>query len=383
MKSVWKQQRDKSAFLALEDGSIFRGYAFGALNNCSGEVVFNTGMTGYQEVITDPSYAGQFVVMTSSEIGNTGINAADMESKQIFLNGLILHSYNEPSSWRSEIGLAEFLEANGKAGLAGVDTRALTLKIRSCGTIKGYIAVSGEISEQEAIQKAAQWVGLDGKDYASGVTCTEKWIWDQSNDLTCYWGIADTIPVSDMRLVAYDFGIKRNLLRNLKMAGFSVTVVPAQTSANDVLAMKPDGVFLSNGPADPAALGYAVENAKQLIGKVPLMGICLGHQILALAAGAKTYRLKFGHHGCNHPVKNLKTGKIEITSQNHNYAVDSSTIDTSKLELTHINLNDNTVEGLVHKSEPVLSVQYHPEACPGPRDSGYLFKSFRDLIKNA
>lgn len=383
MTPNWSEQREKPAFLALEDGSVYRGYAFGARQDAIGEAVFNTGMTGYQEILSDPSYAGQFVVMTYPELGNTGINTADMESAQFYANGLIVHGLNPASSWRAEESLADSLARCGKPALAGIDTRALTLKLRTCGSLKGYMAVSGKVSEQQAVEKAAAWEGLDGQDYASRVTCPAPWEWDETGTLTCSWGIADALPPADMRLVAYDFGIKRNILRRLRLAGFALTVVPAQTTAEDVLARKPDGVFLSNGPADPAALGYAAGAVRALIGRVPVMGICLGHQILALATGAKTYRLKFGHHGCNHPVKNLKTGHVEITSQNHNFAVDAETMDASAVEVTHVNLNDGTIEGIAHRSEPIFSIQYHPEACPGPHDSRYLFQTFRDMIARA
>lgn len=383
MMPNWKEQREKKAFLALEDGTIFRGYAFGARQDAVGEVVFNTGMTGYQEILSDPSYAGQFVVMTCAELGNTGINACDMESSGFFANGLIVNNLNVPSSWRSEESLAESLTRLDKPGLAGIDTRALTLKLRDCGSLKGCMAVSGETTEADAVALAQNWEGLDGQDYASRVTCPAPYAWDPDDALTCSWGVADTLPPADLRLVAYDFGIKRNILRQLRLAGFAVEVVPARTAPEDALARKPDGVFLSNGPADPAALDYAADTARALLGKVPLMGICLGHQILARAVGAKTFRLKFGHHGCNHPVKNMKTGQVEITSQNHNFAADSDTLDPAKVEITHINLNDQTVEGIAHRTEPMFSVQYHPEAGPGPHDSRYLFNNFRDMIASA
>ncbi|MFH1476815.1 MAG: glutamine-hydrolyzing carbamoyl-phosphate synthase small subunit [Verrucomicrobiota bacterium] len=379
----WLEQRTNSAFLALEDGAIFRGHSVGVRSDAVGEVVFNTGMTGYQEILSDPSYAGQFVVMTYPEMGNTGTNSEDMESAALFANGLIMHKLNNPSNWRAENSLAQCLVRNNKPALAGLDTRRLTLKLREHGSMKGYMAVAGKVSEHEAVAKAAQWEGLDGQDYARRVTCNAPYSWDQDGAKSRSWGIAHELPPTDMKIVAYDFGIKWNILRNMRLNGFDVTVVPAGTTPMEVLALKPDGVVLSNGPADPAAVGYAIQSARELLGKVPLMGICLGHQILALAAGAATYRLKFGHHGCNHPVQDLKTGKVAITSQNHNFAVDAATIDSSKIEITHLNLNDKTVEGMAHRFAPMFSAQYHPEAGPGPHDSRPMFQKFRDLIRNA
>lgn len=380
-KTTGSRQGKKQAILALEDGTVFHGISFGAERNEVGEVVFNTGMTGYQEILSDPSYSGQFVTMTCPEIGNTGINSADMESRKFYANGFIVHNINEPSNWRAEMSLNEALKNAGIPAIAGIDTRALTTKLRTQGTMKGYLAVTGTIDMQRAVDKAREWCGLDGQDYAQRVSCEKKYRWDESGELSRSWGIADSLPSADLKIVAYDFGIKWNILRRMRASGMNVTVVPATTPAKDVLAMKPDGVFLSNGPADPAAVTYAIDAARKLLGKVPLMGICLGHQILGLAVGGKTYRLKFGHHGCNHPVKELATGRVEITSQNHNFAVQADSLDKSQITVTHVNLNDNTIEGIEHKKMKMFAVQYHPEAAPGPHDSSYLFQQFRKMIE--
>ena len=376
----WKAERERKAFLALDDGAVFHGVAFGAKKEALGEVVFNTGMSGYQEILTDPSYAGQFVTLTTAEVGNYGINGADTESRALFLSGLVIGDLTEPSNWRSEKSLDEYLAENGVPGIYGVDTRALTLHIREHGNRKAYLCMGGD--EEEAIAKACEWVGLDGQDYAAKVTCGEKYVFSptESAENAEIGRLESQIPLRSLRplreaahphIVCYDFGVKTNILRSL-VSWAKVTVVPAKTSAEDVLAMKPDGVFLSNGPADPAAVTYAIENIRKLLGKVPMMGICLGHQLLSLACGAKTGRLKFGHHGCNHPVKNLATGKVEITSQNHNFSVLPESVPDC-LEVTHVNLNDNSIEGVRHKTLPAFSVQYHPESCPGPHDSQYLF----------
>ena len=376
----WRAQREKRAFLALEDGTVFHGYSVGADADQVGEVVFNTGMCGYEEIISDPSYAGQFVTMTYPEIGNTGINLPDMESRAPFLNGFIINHENVPSNFRSEESLQAFLKKNNIPCIAGIDTRALTVKLRNSGTLKGFMHCSSEkISDQQGVKRAAEWCGLTNQDYASKVSCTEAYDWDAFPERTLSWGVATELPPAEFKVVAYDFGIKWNILRSMRLCGMDVHVVPARTPAEEVLKLKPNGVFLSNGPADPAALPYAAQAAKTLLGKVPIMGICLGHQILGIACGGKTYRLKFGHHGCNHPVKRLETGTVEITSQNHNFSIDPATL-PSCVEVTHMNLNDNTVEGLRHKTEPMFCVQYHPEAAPGPHDPFYLFSGFRKLM---
>ena len=398
----WKAERNRAAFLALDDGTVFHGVAFGAKKDALGEVVFNTGMSGYQEILTDPSYAGQFVTLTTAEVGNYGVNGADTESRALFLSGLIIGDLTAPSNWRSEKSLDAYLRENGVPGLYGVDTRALTLHIREHGNRKAYLCMGGQ-TEEEARTQACQWEGLDGQDYAARVTCEKSYEFLATKDTENTKNEGEPCGLCGKKdqpyIVCYDFGVKTNILRSLA-SWAKVTVVPAQTSAEDVLAMKPDGVFLSNGPADPAAVTYAIENIRKLLGlnplqntknqlpttnyqlpTVPIMGICLGHQLLSLACGAKTMRLKFGHHGCNHPVKNLATGHVEITSQNHNFAVDPVTIPDC-LEVTHVNLNDNTIEGVRHKTLPAFSVQYHPESCPGPHDSQYLFKQFRKMIMN-
>lgn len=362
----WRSERERKAFLALADGAVFHGVAFGASVDRYGEVVFNTGMCGYQEILTDPSYAGQFVTLTTAEVGNYGINPEDVESRGLFLSGLVIGDLTEPSNYRSTGSLDTYLKANGVPGIYGVDTRALTIHLREHGNQKAFLCLSGTISETEAVARAVSWEGLDGQDYASKVTCSE----------TYEYTPASTSP---FHVVCYDFGVKTNILRSL--AEFArVTVVPAKTPADEVLAMRPDGVFLSNGPADPAAVTYAIENIRTLLDRrLPVFGICLGHQLLSIACGAKTGRLKFGHHGCNHPVRNLATGKVEITSQNHNFAVLPDSVPDC-LEITHVNLNDGSVEGVRHKTLPAFSVQYHPESCPGPHDSKYLFEEFLKLM---
>ena len=366
MNWQWKEKREKKAYLALADGAVFHGYSFGCPLDCTGEAVFNTGMTGYGEIITDPSYAGQFVVLTTAEIGNYGCCAEDRESRGLFLNGLVVQELNPTSNWRSQEELADFLIQGGKPAIAGVDTRALTLHLRDHGAQKAFLHVEETpLAEEEAVRRAQAWEGLDGKDYASLVSTNSPYQWNDEGRF---------------RVTVYDFGVKYNILRLLAECGAQVTVVPAKTSADEVLALNPDGVFLSNGPADPAAVRYAVENIRQLLGKTPLAGICLGHQLLGLACGASCARLKFGHHGCNHPVKNILTGEVLISSQNHNYALMEL---PSDLEQTHVNLNDGSCEGIRHKTLPAFSVQYHPEASPGPHDARKFFEDFIHLMEEA
>ena len=368
----WKAERERAAFLALADGTVFHGVAFGAAVDQVGEVVFNTGMSGYQEILTDPSYAGQIVTLTAAEVGNYGTNPEDVESRGLFLHGLVVNDLNAASNYRSTQSLDSYLRAAGVPGLYGVETRALTLHLRDNGNQKAYLHVAGDaLTEAEAVARARAWEGLDGQDYAAKVTCSAPYE---------YAPCGENRP----RVVCYDFGVKTNILRSL--AAFArVTVVPAKTPAAAVLAMKPDGIFLSNGPADPAAVTYAIDNIRELLesnlhAPLPIFGICLGHQLLSLACGARTGRLRFGHHGCNHPVKNLATGNVEITSQNHNFAVLPDSV-PSCLEVTHVNLNDGSIEGVRHRTLPAFSVQYHPESCPGPHDSDYLFDQFRKMLE--
>lgn len=381
MKHDWRIQRDKAAFLALEDGTIFRGHSAGAPIDSVGEVVFNTGLTGYQEILSDPSYNGQFVTLTTPEIGNTGVNAHDTESQAFVASGLLIHQLNEPSNWRSEESLGATLRRQNIPAIAGVDTRALTTHLRDHGAMKSCMSVEGKLSPKEAVRKAREWVGLDGQDYASKVSTQESYVWDLDGQMSRPYGSSDALPEADTPIVLLDYGVKWNILRSLRQLGFKITVFPAKSNADEVLAHKPAGVFLSNGPADPAALTYAHETIRQLVGKLPIMGICLGHQLIGHALGAKTCRLPFGHHGCNHPVKDLRDGRIEITSQNHNYTIDPDTLDQSEVEVTHINLNDQSIEGIAHKRHPIFSVQYHPEAAPGPHDAAPFFRKFQELTR--
>ena len=373
------------AMLALEDGRTFRGKSFGAQAEALGEVVFNTSLTGYQEIFTDPSYAGQIVVLTNPHIGNYGTTPSDAEAKRPYIQGLVTREFSPMSSnWRSTQVADEYLERYGVPVIAEVDTRAVVRHLRANGVMRGVIASGETLKADDLVDRARSIQKMVGADLASMVSTKTTYTWDaqeprnQTGDSLLGAGIESTEP---MHVVAYDFGIKENILRMLTRENCRVTVVPAKTSAEDVLEMQPDGVFFSNGPGDPEPLEYAVETIQKLQGKTPMFGICLGHQLFGLALGGKTYKLKFGHHGGNHPIKNLETDRVEITSQNHNFAVDPETLDAKRVAVTHVNLNDQTCAGLKHTSDPMFSVQYHPEASPGPHDSHYLFRDFRRMME--
>ena len=390
------------ALLALEDGRVFRGRSIGATGETTGEVVFNTSMVGYQEVLTDPSYRGQIVTMTYPEIGNYGVNELDIESSHPQVSGFIVRQMSElPSNWRASKNLDEYLREHRIVGLAETDTRALTRHIRSKGVLRGCLS-SGGSKEERLVAKANASPDLSTVDLVREVTCPEPYRWDDGRPRMWSDGLAmvggargsgagppgestrgareGTEP--EFHVVAYDYGAKQNILRCLRDAGCRVSVVPAAFPAKDALALKPDGVFLSNGPGDPASASYAIEVVRGLLGRVPLFGICLGHQILGLALGARTFKLKFGHRGANQPVKDLRTGRVAITAQNHGYAIDERAL-SAAVEVTHVNLNDGTIEGFSHREEPIFSVQYHPESSPGPHDSLYLFDQFLAMIASS
>jgi carbamoyl-phosphate synthase small subunit len=381
----------KKALLALADGRTYEGISFGAEGEAIGEVVFNTSMTGYQEILTDPSYDGQLVAMTYPQIGNVGVNPEDVESKRPFMKGFIVKEYTpSPSNWRATQPLHEYMREHGIVGIECIDTRALVRHLRDQGAQEGIISTLSQ-HPSELVAKAAASPGLVGRDLVQNVSCAEPYDWNQG-----MWELGEgyrkrestakrrgskkaSFTSPDHFVVAYDYGIKYNILRNLAESGCRVKIVPAATPAEDVLALDPDGIFLSNGPGDPDAVPYAKENVAKLIGKKPIFGICLGHQILGLALGGRTYKLKFGHHGGNQPVMDLKTRKVEITCQNHGFAVDADSL-KGAVEITHLNLNDNTIEGLAHRELPIFSVQYHPESSPGPHDARYLFRRFIALM---
>lgn len=372
-----EQAKILTARLALEDGSLWRGKAFGAPGTQVGEVVFNTSLTGYQEILTDPSYAGQIVVMTAPQIGNTGVNPQDYESRRAFLRGFVIRELSPVvSNWRATGTLSDWMAGEQVTGISQIDTRALTRKLRSIGSQKGVLSTDDAKSDAQLIDEARAWEGLDGIDMVQEVTCPEPYKWTEPVDPQ--WAPVRQVE-KPFSVVAYDFGIKYNILRRLSAYGCRVTIVPALTPAAEVIAMKPDGVVLSPGPGDPAALPYAVDAAKALLGQVPILGICLGHQILGMAYGGKTYRLKFGHHGGNQPVKHTPTETTQISSHNHNFAVDPATLGDD-VEVTHVNLNDGCCEGMRHKRLPAISIQYHPEAAPGPHDADPIFDEFTRLM---
>ena len=384
------------AILALEDGRYFEGESFGAAGTRTGEICFNTSMCGYQEVLTDPSYRGQIVTMTYPMIGNYGVNELDPESGEPHVRGFVIEELCDvPSNWRSTQSLDGYLKQHGIPGIQGIDTRALTKHLRTLGAMRSVITTEAA-SVEAAVELARASAPMSGSDFVKEVTTPKAYTWDPEDQLSRQWDIPSPsqereggplgafhpLPEARHHIVAYDFGIKHNILRGLRQSGFRVTVVPAATTAEEVLARNPDGVFLSNGPGDPAALGYIHREIQALIGKKPIFGICLGHQILGHAYGGKTFKLKFGHRGGNQPVKDLRSGKVAITSQNHGFAIDPASL-PSNVEVTHINLNDGTVEGMRHRDAPVFSVQYHPEAAPGPNDAKYFFAEFAKLVDNA
>lgn len=364
------------AVLALADGVYFEGESFGASGEAIGEVVFNTSMMGYQEILTDPSYKGQIVTMTYPLIGNYGVNDEDFESRLSWVEGFVVKECSPVvSNWRAQRSLPDFLRDYGIVGIAGIDTRALTRHIRDQGAQEGIISTL-EADPHVLAERARAAPGLSGRDLVREVTCEASYCWDRGGSDLCE---SERLTDSSPFVVAYDYGIKHNILRRLADWGCRVTVVPAATPAEAVLEMQPDGIFLSNGPGDPAAVPYAIEQVRRLIGVKPVMGICLGHQILALASGAQTYKLKFGHHGGNQPIRDMQTERVLITAENHGFAVDARTLPAA-MQVTHVNLNDGTIEGIRHRELPVFSVQYHPEASPGPHDARYLFQPFIDSM---
>jgi len=385
------------ALFALEDGTVFVGKAFGARASACGEACFNTSMTGYQEILTDPSYKGQIVAMTYPHIGNYGVNRVDVESWRPHVSGFVVREVSPVvSNWRAEQSLGGYLEENGIPGIERIDTRSLTKKLRVAGAMKSFLTTEDGIEPAEAVERARAWEGLIGVDYVKKVTHPEAFIWDEGDATSGAFKLVqgnatqmdarafrEPIRPADIPIVAYDFGAKYNILRRLRQSGFRVRVVPATTSAEEVLRSKPAGVFLSNGPGDPSALDYGVRAVSELVKTgIPIFGICLGHQILGQAFGGKTFKLKFGHRGANQPVKDLASGRVEITSQNHGFAVDAKSL-PPEVVVDRINLNDQTVEGMRHRTKPVFCVQYHPEASPGPHDSAPLFDEFREMIVRA
>ncbi|MCW5979210.1 MAG: glutamine-hydrolyzing carbamoyl-phosphate synthase small subunit [Bryobacteraceae bacterium] len=370
----------RKAWLALEDGTVFEGRGFGASGESSGEVVFNTSITGYQEIFTDPSYCGQIVVLTNPQIGNYGANMADKEAARPYIEGLVVRDFSPiASNWRSEETADRFLAGHGIPVISDVDTRTLVRRLRTRGVMRGVVAASGD--PEELVRKARAISSMEGLGLATRVSTEQPYEWTQPAEACSPSDPVPPPPPARFHVVAYDYGIKRNILRRLVQTGCRVTVVPAATSAEDVLALNPDGVFLSNGPGDPEPLVEQAAEARKLIGRKPMFGICLGHQVLGLALGGKSFKLKFGHRGANHPVLHYRPNRVEITSQNHGFAIDPDSLNANEIELTHINLNDQTLEGFRHRNHPLFCVQYHPEASPGPHDSRYLFDDFVKLME--
>ena len=369
------------ALIALEDGTVFEGCSFTGPGEAVGEIVFNTSMSGYQEVLTDPSYTGQIVTMTYPLIGNYGVNPEDMESAGVHPKAFLVKEYNAiPSNYRSRQTLADFLNNHNVLGVQGFDTRALVRHIRTAGAMKGIVSTE-DLDPESLVARASQWTGLVGQDMVKLVSCSEPYGWTDNHPVPGTDFLTSPGSSDDLKIVAFDFGIKYNQIRILTDKGCRVQVVPATTDADTVLGLNPDGIFLSNGPGDPEGVEGVVDTIRSLLGKKPIFGICLGHQILGLAYGGKTYKLKFGHRGGNQPVKDLHTGKVAITAQNHGFCVDMNSLNSDTVELTHVNLNDNSCEGMKHKQFPAFSVQYHPEHAPGPHDAIYLFDRFIDMIK--
>jgi carbamoyl-phosphate synthase small subunit len=373
------------ALLALEDGLVLRGRSFTGPGECGGEVVFNTAMTGYQEILTDPSYRGQIVTMTYPLMGNYGVNWEDLESRGVQVEGFIVKEYHPyPSNWRAQGNLADYLKTAGKLGVEGFDTRAITKRLREVGAMRGLISTE-DLDPESLVRRARELPSMEGQDLVPLVTCALPYWWpdfptadQEPTDLAALWA-----QKPGKKVVLYDYGVKFNIIRSLVAKGLNVLVVPATTPAAEILALKPDGIVLSNGPGDPAAVTYAIDNVRQCLGAQPMFGICLGHQLMGLALGGRTFKLKFGHRGANQPVKNKLSGRVEITSQNHGFAVDLTSIPDPMVELTHINLNDGTLEGLRHPDLRAFSVQYHPEASPGPHDADYLFEEFLNMVEKS
>jgi carbamoyl-phosphate synthase small subunit len=381
------KREGQRAILALEDGKVFVGSSFGAAGERWGEVVFNTSMTGYQEILTDPSYKGQIVTMTYPLIGNYGVNEEDFESIHPWVEGFVVkENCPFPSNWRSKENLGAYLKRHGIMGIEGIDTRALTKHIRTVGAMRGILSTQ-DLDPESLVRKARSSPLMVGSDWVKAVTCSERYEWGRKEGTGAGlwdWGkgqVADPSVEKKFRVVAMDFGMKHNIVRHLASRGCQIFVVPAETAPEEILRTNPQGVFLSNGPGDPAALTYAVDTVRALLGKRPIFGICLGHQLLGLAMGGRTYKLKFGHRGANQPVKNLLNGKVEITTQNHGFCVDMDTLPPGQVEVTHINLNDQSLEGMRHRYLPIFSVQYHPEASAGPHDAAYLFDEFITLME--